>query len=268
MSEHVVDLCAAFALGALEPDEAAAVIEHCGRCGPCAAELAQMRGVTNVLPLSCAPESPSWALKRRIVEAARDEIAAREIVRRGPREAGDDRRRLRAGVGRVVWLSAASAIAAAIVVGAFARIDHDRMAQQLAVANSVAASQRDRLAEMGGKAAHLGAVVADITGGRIWDKSGGTGAHWWHCTVVQPPKARRAMLLADMPAAPKGMTFQAWVIRGGTAHDAGVVPAGTSSMMAMPMPLRAGDVVAFTVEPLGGSASPTMPYVMTQTLTD
>jgi hypothetical protein len=33
-------------------------------------------------------------------------------------------------------------------------------------------------------------------------------------------------------------------------------------MMDMPMPLQKGDMVAFSVEPMSGSAAPTSPYVM------
>ena len=74
------------------------------------------------------------------------------------------------------------------------------------------------------------------------------------------------MLVASMPAMPQGKTFQVWVIRHGTVHNAGLVPAGKTSMMHMPMPVRKGDVVAFTVEPLGGSATPTLPIAMSQSL--
>ena len=74
------------------------------------------------------------------------------------------------------------------------------------------------------------------------------------------------MLVASMPPAPKGMTFQAWIIHRGAVHNAGMVPAGTTSMMHMPMPLEKGDVVAFSVEPMGGSTTPTIPFAMQQAL--
>jgi anti-sigma-K factor RskA len=268
-SGHVLDLCAGYALGALEPREAAAVASHCAACPQCASELAQMRGIAATLPLTCAEASPSGGLKRRIVAAARSDIAAHDMLRRTRRDDG-----LSGGwipwpsdalAGRV-WTAAAAALAAAAIIGIVGYSDHQRMAAELAALAAQSASQQAQLAAMGGQMASGRDVIADIAKGRVWDKSGGTGAHWWHCTIFQPPKQKKAMLVAQMPAAPKGMTFQAWVIRRGAAHNAGTVPGGKSSMMSIPMPLETGDVVAFTVEPVGGSRIPTMPYVMEQTL--
>jgi hypothetical protein len=37
-------------------------------------------------------------------------------------------------------------------------------------------------------------------------------------------------------------------------------------MVDIPMPVEAGDIVAFSMEPPGGSAKPTMPWVMQQVL--
>ncbi len=37
---------------------------------------------------------------------------------------------------------------------------------------------------------------------------------------------------------------------------------GGMAMMEMSMPLEKGDVVAFSVEPMTGSLSPTLPYAM------
>lgn len=109
-------------------------------------------------------------------------------------------------------------------------------------------------------------AITEIATGRVWDLGGGTKSHWWHCAVVQPPQQHKAMLVASMPPAPKGMTFQAWVIHRGKIHDVGTVSPGTTSMMHMPMPVQLGDVVAFTIEPMGGSETPTMPFVMRQQL--
>jgi len=61
------------------------------------------------------------------------------------------------------------------------------------------------------------------------------------------------------------MKYQAWIIHKGKVHAAGVLPTGVA-MLDMPMPVETGDIVAFTMEPPGGSATPTMPWVMQQTL--
>jgi anti-sigma-K factor RskA len=253
--EHVLELCAGYALGALSAEEKTAVETHCAICASCAAELAEMKGIASTFPLACEAASPSASLKRRIVSAARGDAAADRALRK------------RASLGASSWWgSAAAAAAAACIVGAIGYADHVRMVAEMASMQQRSASDQTRVAALQQQVAHGSEVFADIAQGRVWDRSGGRDAHWWHCTIVQPPKQKKAMLLAAMPAAPKGMTFQAWVIRAGTPHDAGTVPGGKTSMTDMPMPLQSGDIVAFTVEPMGGSQTPTMPYVMEQTL--
>jgi hypothetical protein len=131
-------------------------------------------------------------------------------------------------------------------------MDHQRMSAQMQAMHDELATNQEALTE--------------LAAGRVWDMSGGAKEHWWHCTLVQPPKQHKAMLVASMPPVRKGMTFQAWIIHGGKLHDAGTVPAGTISMMHMPMPVQKGDVIAFSVEPMGGSPTPTMPFAMRQAL--
>jgi hypothetical protein len=60
----------AYALGALEPDEAEAVREHLARCPECASEFANWERVTDELPSALAAASPlriHRSLQRRIV---------------------------------------------------------------------------------------------------------------------------------------------------------------------------------------------------------
>jgi len=243
--DHVLDLTAAYALGAATPEEARTVEEHCAQCQACASDLAEMAGLAATLPLACDVATPSNALKRRILAGARGDASAGSFLRNPSR---------RSNAPATSWWAAA---AAAVVVGAaaaggFAYTDHQRMLAQMdALHGELAANQE---------------AIQEIAAGRVWDMSGGTKAHWWHCTLVQPPKHRNAMLVALMPPAPKGMTFQAWIIRGGQPHDAGMVPAGKTTMMHMPMPVQKGDVIAFSVEPMGGSLTPTMPFAMRQAL--
>ena len=241
--QHVVELTAAYALGALPPDESRAVESHCAMCSACAADLAEMRGLAATLPLACDQVNPSGWLKRRIMAQARGDASAGAFLRNPRRVPG------------VSWWAAAAA--AVFVIGSAFGIsslaEHRLMVAQMNALHVELAANQSAIAEI-------------ASAQRVWDMSGGTKDHWWHCTLVQPQQKKPAMLVALMPRAPKGMTFQAWIIRHGTAHNAGTVPAGTTSMMHMPMPVERGDVVAFSVEPMGGSAKPTMPFAMQQQL--
>ena len=72
----------AYALGALEPDEAEVVREHLVRCDECRAELASFERVTDALPSALAAASPlriHRSLQRRIVAGARARPARRQL---------------------------------------------------------------------------------------------------------------------------------------------------------------------------------------------
>jgi hypothetical protein len=61
--EHVDDLIAGYALGALEPDERLAVERHAGYCPRCARLLAETRRTAAMLPFVAAPAAPSPDVK-------------------------------------------------------------------------------------------------------------------------------------------------------------------------------------------------------------
>jgi hypothetical protein len=105
-------------------------------------------------------------------------------------------------------------------------------------------------------------LVAALSGGRVYGVDGVVGTEPWHLTIVQPPAGANALIFTDVPHAPNGETYRTWVLRGGKTFDAGELPAGTQTKLVMPMPLEAGDVVAFSQEPLAGGDRPTNPFLM------
>lgn len=102
---------AAYALGALEPDEARALEAHLETCAVCRDELAALAGATDVLPLSAPQLAVPRGLRRRVMAD----------VRRHPRSSGEDRARgrQRLSLGRpALALAGAAALAAAVALGA------------------------------------------------------------------------------------------------------------------------------------------------------
>ena len=67
------------------------------------------------------------------------------------------------------------------------------------------------------------------------------------------------LVMTDVPAAPSGMTYQAWYIVGGNASSAGTMTASANGNVVASglQPLPGTDVVAVTLEPTGGSDQPT-----------
>ena len=108
--EHVRRDLGAYVLGALEPEEEAAVREHLASCTECAAEHAELAGLRRVLALArpmAEAGPPAPALEERVLDAI-----ASERPRRAPRR----RRLLRARV--LVPAAALAAVAVALVIAA------------------------------------------------------------------------------------------------------------------------------------------------------
>jgi anti-sigma-K factor RskA len=82
--------------------------------------------------------------------------------------------------------------------------------------------------------------------------SGGSGS------VLVTPGGSGALVVSDLAPAPAGDTYEAWVIRGRTAVPAGLFSADKpTTIVALSRPVPAGSRVAVTVEPAGGTSSPT-----------
>jgi anti-sigma factor RsiW len=71
--DAVHDLTAAYALDALEPDEARGFEEHLAGCERCREELASLQATAGSLAYAAEPARPPGALRARILDAARAE---------------------------------------------------------------------------------------------------------------------------------------------------------------------------------------------------
>jgi hypothetical protein len=270
MMDHdaVAEFSGAYALDAVTPEEASAIEAHLAGCDACRLMIGEMRGTVQLLPLACEIAEPSSELKKRIADYARAELRASGRIRRA--STADPRAAL-----RLRWWTAAAA--AAVILGGFgyavgtmsaraaAAANMAEMKREQALAHATMDVERRRAAAILADDKIVHSVVADIAHGKIWEMSGGSGQHWWHCVLAQPTGQRNATLVGMVPAAPHGMKYQAWIIHKGKVHRAGVLPTGVA-MVDMPMPVESGDVVAFTMERPEGSATPTMPWVMQQVL--
>ena len=68
------------------------------------------------------------------------------------------------------------------------------------------------------------------------------------------------MLVAeDLPSPPEGKTYEAWILRDDVPEPAGLFDPNETGSAAVPIEgaIEDADVVAVTVEPSGGSSSPT-----------
>ena len=78
------------------------------------------------------------------------------------------------------------------------------------------------------------------------------------------PTGRGVLVIPGLPKAPAGRTYEAWVIKGTKPSPAGLFLGAGSGTTVVPLtrPVEPGSVVAVTVEPRKGSAQPTQqPFI-------
>jgi hypothetical protein len=141
---------------------------------------------------------------------------------------------------------------------ALGRVVNAEMAAAPYQVHAVSADQVER--------AQIENAAAVIGESQVWDLSVSKTGPRIPCKVIQLPHVAHAMLVSSMPPAKAGMVYRVWLVRKGKVHMGAVVAAGPKNMTIIPMRVQSGDVIAFSEEPKGGSALPTGPFVMEQTL--
>jgi len=228
-------LSGAYALDALTGLELDQFEHHLHRCPPCENEVRGFRETATRLALAVAA-SPPAGLRERVLTAA-------SVTRQLPPEVSQaPPARLRRA--RSPWLPRlAAAVTAAAVAAAVA----------LGVIQSSTQHQLDRAqAENRSVAAVLAAPDARLAVHRT--TAGGVA------TVVAS-QSRHALIIstAGLPALSGGKVYELWFLSGQTARRAGLLPAPAAGRTAplLASGLAAGDAVALTVEPAGGTSHPT-----------
>jgi anti-sigma factor RsiW len=219
--EQLHELSAAYALDALDPAEREEFELHLSTCERCRADVASFTGTAAALAYAAPPADPPAQLREEILRRARED---------GPRAVVLPFRRRRVEV--VLSSGLAVAAAAAIVLGIWANSLHGKVDQQ-----------RSALSARGQAVAILGDPLAShrpLTGAGgqlVVARNGGV------------------LVMPGLAAAPKGKTYEAWVIKGGVTRPAGLFSSGQALLLGQPV--TRGAVVAVTVEPAGGSPQPT-----------
>lgn len=217
MTLHPLDDLAAFALGALDADEARAVRVHLDGCDACRAEVRAFSETAFAIASTAERDAPA-SLRTTIVQRARRESQSGRV---GSRSLLDMFRR---PVPAVVPVALALLLAISLAAYAGARRDSDRYVSVLA---SIAGARVVALAPTG--------ELAGVKG-----------------SVVIPSDGAAPYLILDLPAPPSGKTWEAWVLRGETPLAAGITNDRGVTTLVLTAPLMSGDGVAVTLEPSGG----------------
>ena len=256
MSQHLdehLDLCAGYALGALEAAERARLEEHlAGGCPICQAALADFSDSAVLLAASSTPALPSAALRERVLgaarrEAARPTAAGRGVVRMPER---------RMNWSSLAWAAAAAALA---VVSGIQWNAAERLRADLADQRRQLVEAQQQLAEERRWAAVMAAPGARVAELAITPD----GLQALRARAVFDPRTRGAVLVFENFAAPAGKDYQLWALRDGGVASLGLIQADAAGRATMRLE-NVGDPdtlggFAVSLEAAGGSPNPNAP---------
>jgi anti-sigma-K factor RskA len=224
------DLTAAYALDALDPEEAREYEAHLSHCDRCRNELAALSETATALAYATEAPVPPPPLRARILQQARSERS--NVVALRPRWATP------------VAALAAVAACAAIGLGIWAAALSNKLDRR-----TDALTQQQRLA----------AILAEPSSRRISFEDG-------RGTLVVTPMGEGVLVLKRLEPAPAGKTYEAWVASGGSPEPAGTFDGGSAVVLKrLERLVPNGAAVMLTVEKDGGTDAPTTnPFLTVQ----
>ena len=263
--QELQEQLALHALDALDAAEAQAIEAHLETCAQCRAALIELRHAAGLLAHAATPAEPRADLREQILTNVRSLSFADRSRRQTSAPVRLSDRRTNTVWPNLLKMAAAIAMVAMLIgiivlwrrdvrlQGEIAGLSRQLNSQQreLAREREVLARQREALA------------MLNAPGAKKMELAGTQTAQTARATFVFDPKTGRAVLMTEgLPAAPADKAYEVWFIPKGHAPMAGkmfTVDASGHAMVSdqMPMEARDGSVIAITLEPKQGSATPT-----------
>jgi anti-sigma-K factor RskA len=227
MAADVHDLTAAYALDALDGEEAREYEAHLARCERCREELASLSEAAGALAYASDAPAPPPELRARILQQAQRE--RENVVPLRPRW--------------IAPLAATAAIAAcaAIVLGIWAASLSGKLDRRN---HALSAQQR------------INAILSDPRASRnAFSNDSGT--------LVVSRSGDAVLVMNELAAASPGRTYEAWVASGGSPEPAGTFDGGGNvAVVLLGRRVPADATVLLTLERDGGAAAPTSKALM------
>jgi anti-sigma-K factor RskA len=252
LREELHTLTGVYALDALDGAQRDRFERHLRRCPPCANEVRGLRETATRLAMAVAI-SPPARLRGRVLAAAAstrqlppetEQLSARARRSGAPRQSRAPRW---AWIPRPATALAAAALAVAVVLGVTqtaTQRDLNRSRAQNQAVEAVLAAPDARLLTHG-----------IVTGGRA-------------TVVVSQSRHALVFTTSGLRALPDAKVYEVWFMAPGRAKPAGLLPspAGGRTAPLLAAGFAAGDQVGVTVEPAGGTATPTTTPILVMSL--
>jgi anti-sigma-K factor RskA len=239
MAIDVHALSGAYVLDAVNDIERAAFTRHLAGCESCANEVAELREVVAKLAELTEVPPPEGLRDRVLAEVSR--------TRQLPPEEPEPRRvtsTITTGERRWRRIAVAAVAAAVVAIAGTWVVMDSRLRDERAQVGALR-SERERIyAVMNAKDVLMRGT--DLPGGgRI-------------AAAVSNSEHAGVAMLAGLPVPPRGEVYQMWLIDGGNASSAVVLPVGVIGGTMLFEWEPGADAFGITIEPAGGSKSPTM----------
>lgn len=244
-------LAGVYALDALDGAERERFERHLRRCPACEREVRGFAATATALAMAAAAEPP-LGLKERV-------LAATAVTRQAPPDVAGDRRpaatrrtgkpagRLTGLLPRLAFGVGAAGLAAAAALGVVSVSTQHRLDVALA-------SSREIAGILAAPDARLAAARTSIGGSAV--------------AVVSRAQGRLVFTSSGLPALPSSRVYELWLLGPGTARPAGLLPppSGGKTAPVLASGVRTDDKVGVTVEPAGGSKTPTTTPIVVMAL--
>ncbi len=253
------DLAAAYALGALPPEEARAFEAFLATSPETQHEVDEYRETAALLALGTAEQRPAPELRGRVQAAI---AAARE--RRLPAPAAPAGAARRSPWGPVAWVGLAAALLAAVALGTRTRT----LGREIAARDSTIAELERRVDELGQSVFDRDAILASVLSRNVQLVQLTASGDPDPAIQIFWDKARNTALLSasGLKPAPAGRTYQLWWIRDGKPVPSvtfDIRPDGAGLVKGVSVPTDGElSAAAVTEEPVGGSQQPTTPILL------
>ncbi len=233
--ESIHELIPAFALGALDPQEAELFTSHLAQCESCREEIASYQDLVGVLALAVPVRSAPPELKNRILSAAHPAQKSVHETHLQSQEKSEPARRSWTGFFQTVM--PAWSVLSLLLIGMLA-ISNLRLTQRI---ESLEQSQPEfQTVNLRGTSSAAQAV------GML---------------VISPDGQSGSLVVDRMPALADNQDYQLWLIKDGERTSGGVFHSYSNGYGVLWIhtddPLISYTEVGITVEPSGGSPAPT-----------
>lgn len=250
--EELLELAPGYALGALTPEETAAVDSALGRDADLRREVASLREVAGTVLTSEPPMTPSAELRGRWMQRIRGGASARAI---------GEARGARGTSGVLVTRALGTLLAATMVIAAALGVQLRDSRRELASTHA-ALEKRERQLN----------TVLEAEAGLLFSLLKPTAAGHEGVQFYWNARQKRGMLHAfHLAQAPAGRAYQLWVIREGKPVSVRVFNSDADGhalveQLVLPDSPDGVSVVAITVEPERGSPQPTTTPILAGSL--